>query len=97
MILGIDIGSRGALALLNPQGDLLEVTDMPVLRDGPKGRPAVNAPLLAVLIYHWHAKQAFVETVGARRGEGAIGAFAFGRSRGAVEGVLAASGVTAAH
>lgn len=97
MIVGIDIGSRGALALVSDKGDLLELADMPVLRDGPKGRPAVNAPLLAELIYRWHAKQAFIEHVGARPGEGAVGAFAFGRSRGVVEGVLAACGVPATH
>jgi crossover junction endodeoxyribonuclease RuvC len=97
MILGVDIGTRGALALLNPQGDLLEVADMPVLRDGPKGRPAVNGLLLAEIVFRWHAKQAFIEHVGARPDEGAVGAFAFGRSRGVVEGVLAACGVPASH
>ena len=35
----------------------------------------------------------FVEHVSARPGEGAVGAFAFGRSRGVIEGVLAAAGV----
>jgi crossover junction endodeoxyribonuclease RuvC len=40
-IIGIDIGSQGAIALLTPGGDLLEVVDMPILRDGPKGRPNV--------------------------------------------------------
>jgi crossover junction endodeoxyribonuclease RuvC len=93
MILGIDIGTHGALALLTPDGQLVEIADMPVLRDGPKGRPAVNAPLLAELVYRWHATQAFIEHVGARPGEGAVGAFAFGRSRGVIEGVLAAAGV----
>jgi crossover junction endodeoxyribonuclease RuvC len=97
MILGIDVGTRGALARLNLQGELIDVADMPVLRDGPKERPAVNAPLLADLIYRWHAKQVFIEHVGARPGEGAVGAFALGRSRGIVEGVLAACGVPATH
>lgn len=97
MIIGIDIGSRGALALLSPAGELLEVADMPVLRDGPKGRPAVNGPLLVELMRRWQAKQAFIELVGVRPGEGAVGAFAFGRSRGIVEGVLAACGVPATH
>jgi crossover junction endodeoxyribonuclease RuvC len=46
-IIGIDIGSQGAIALLTPADDLLEVVDMPILRDGPKGRPNVNAALLA--------------------------------------------------
>ncbi|WP_400769346.1 hypothetical protein [Methylosinus sporium] len=96
-LIGIDIGVKGALALLSPNGDLLEVVDMPTLDDGPKGRPAVNPPLLAELVYRWHAGHAFIELVGARPGEGAVGAFAFGRSRGVVEGVLGAAGIPATH
>jgi crossover junction endodeoxyribonuclease RuvC len=49
--------------------------------------------LLAEFVFRSHATQAFVEYVGARPGEGAVGAFAFGRSRGVVEGVLGACGV----
>lgn len=93
-ILGIDIGAAGALAVLSPDGDLIEVADMPILHDGPKNRATVNGPLLSELVYRWHATEAFVEHVSARPGEGAVGAFAFGRSRGVVEGVLAACGVT---
>jgi hypothetical protein len=52
-------------------------------------------PLLAEIIFRSHATAAFVEFVGARPGEGAVGAFSFGRSRGVVEGVLAAAGVPA--
>jgi hypothetical protein len=94
-ILGIDVGAAGALALITPGGELIDSADMPVLRDGPKNRAAVNAPLLAELVYRWHATEAIVEHVSARPGEGAVGAFAFGRSRGVVEGVLAACGVPA--
>jgi crossover junction endodeoxyribonuclease RuvC len=93
MILGIDIGAQGALALLSPEGSLLEIADMPILRDGPKNRANVNAPLLAEIVYRWQATQAFVEYVGARPGEGPTGAFAFGRSRGVIEGVCAAGGL----
>lgn len=96
-VIGIDIGSRGALALLSPAGDLLDVADMPTLRDGPAKRPNVNAPLLANIVRSWQASRAFVEYVGARPGEGPVGAFAFGRSRGVVEGVLGACGVPAIH
>jgi hypothetical protein len=92
-IIGIDIGSKGALALLSPAGELLEIEDMPILRDGPKSRPNVNAPLLAEIVYRWHATQAFVEYVGARPGEGPTGAFSFGRSKGVIEGVCAAAGL----
>jgi hypothetical protein len=69
---------------------------MPVLSDGPKGRRSVNAPLLAAIIFKSHASLAFVEFVGARPGEGAVGAFAFGRSRGVIEGVLGAAGIPCA-
>lgn len=93
VLLGIDVGTCGAIAVVTATGDLLAVYDMPVLSDGPKGRPAVNAALLAELIYKSGAHRAVVEFVGARPGEGAVGAFAFGRSRGVVEGVLGAAGV----
>jgi len=72
---------------------LLEISDMPTLHDGPKGRRAVNAPLLASIVFKSHAVHAFVEYVSARPGEGPTGAFAFGRARGVIEGVLAAAGI----
>ena len=95
-IIGIDIGSKGALALLSPTGELLEIEDMPILRDGPANRPNVNAPLLAEIVYRWQATTAFVEFVSARPGEGATGAFSFGRSKGVIEGVCAAAGLPVA-
>lgn len=95
MIVGIDIGAAGALALISPEGELVEVADMPILRDGPKGRPTVNGPLLAELLRRWGPDCAFVEFVGSRPGEGPAGAFAFGRSRGMVEGALATLGIPA--
>jgi hypothetical protein len=35
LVLGIDIGLSGALALLDNDGTLLSVEDMPCLKDGP--------------------------------------------------------------
>ena len=69
--LGIDIGAQGAVAILDQSGALLAIHDIPVLQDGPKGRRAINAPLLASIICKSHADHAFVEGVGARPGEGA--------------------------
>ena len=66
---------------------------MPTLKDGPAGRRNVNAPLLAEIIAKTHASTAYVEFVGARPGESPSGAFAFGRSRGVIEGVCGAAGV----
>ena len=96
LVVGIDIGNAGAIALLETSGELREVFDMPVLADGPAGRRNLNAPLLAEIVAKSHATLAFVEYVGARPGEGAVGAFAFGRSRGVIEGVMAALGLPVA-
>ena len=93
IVLGVDIGRSGALALLTGAGDIVFVADMPVLDDGPAGRPAVNAPLLATILRQWNPTDAYVEFVGARPGEAPSGAFAFGRSRGVIEGVLGTMGV----
>jgi hypothetical protein len=90
--LGIDIGIGGAIAVFE-DGAPIEIHDMPVLGDGPAKRRSVNAPLLAEIIFGSHAEIAFVESVNARPGEGPAGAFAFGRCRGVVEGVLAAAGI----
>jgi crossover junction endodeoxyribonuclease RuvC len=74
---------------VDESGALIEVGDMPTLHDGPAGRRSINAVLLSEIVAKSHATRAFVEHVGARPGEGAVGAFAFGRARGVCEGVLA--------
>ena len=96
LVLGVDAGINGAVAILEASGALLEIYDMPSLADGPAARRTVNAPLLTEVVCNSHAGSAFVEYVGARPKEGAVGAFAFGRSRGVIEGVLAAAGLPVA-
>jgi crossover junction endodeoxyribonuclease RuvC len=93
MMLGIDPGLDGAIATLTPGGDLLAIEDMPSIADGAKGRRALNAPLLWNLIARSHATVAYCELVGPRPTDGVAGAFGFGRSRGILEGVLAAAGI----
>ena len=93
LVIGIDPGLGGALALLTAEGVLLDVADMPVLADGAAGRKAINAPLFAATVRSWGAGLAYVELVGPRPGEGAVGAFGFGRSRGIIEGTLGALAV----
>jgi len=66
---------------------------MPTLHDGPVGRAAVNAALLADLFSGWRAREVFVEFVAARLKEGPAGAFSFGRSRGVFEGACPALGL----
>ena len=96
IIAGIDIGVHGAIAILHvgERRPTVEVHDMPILHDGPvtkagKRRATINGPLLAAIMAQSHADHAYVEHVAARPGEGAVGAFSFGRCRGIIEGVCA--------
>ena len=91
--LGVDVGNCGGLALVTSAGELVAVEPMPVLNDGPKGRPTINAVLLADLVRRWAPASAYVELIGPRPGEAAGGAFSFGRARGLIEGTLAAQGI----
>lgn len=93
IVLGVDIGLNGAVAMLDEDGELIAVEDMPCLPAGPAGRSAIDAPRLANIVRKTRAARAFVEYVSARPGEGPVGAFSFGRSLGLIEGVLAAYGL----
>ena len=89
IVLGIDPGATGAVALLDDTGALLEIHDMPVTLE-PNGRHAVNAPLLAAILAKTHARIAYCEFVGARPTDAKTAAFSFGRARGCIEGVAGA-------
>ena len=91
IVLGIDIGLMGAVAVLDEDSRLIAVEDMPCTGEGPAGRSAIDAPRLASIVRKTRAARAFVEYVSARPGEGPTGAFTFGHcSSGVVAGVLAA-------
>jgi crossover junction endodeoxyribonuclease RuvC len=89
VILGIDPGAHGAVALLDETGQVLAVEDMPSTSEA-NGRTATNAPLLASILARSHARVAFCEFVGARPTDAKVAAFSFGRSRGVIEGVCGA-------
>ena len=92
IILGIDPGLSGALALYDTSEQTVEVFDMPVLelvRNG-KTKREVSAQALANLLAAIRIKAAFVERVNAMPGQGVTSVFSFGRSTGIVEGILAA-------
>jgi crossover junction endodeoxyribonuclease RuvC len=88
-ILGIDPGAHGAVALLDEAGNLLEVVDTPSTKEA-NGRIATSAPLLAAILARTHARIAFCEFVSARPTDAKVAAFAFGRSRGVIEGCAGA-------
>ena len=72
-IVGVDPGAHGAIAILDENGQLLGVEDMPTT---PKanGRTATSAPLLATILARTHARVAFCEFVGAQtqRADGCV-------------------------
>jgi crossover junction endodeoxyribonuclease RuvC len=92
VVVGIDPGGHGAVAVLNEAGQLLKVFDMPSTREA-NGRHAVNAPLLAGILARTHARIAFCEFVGARPTDAKVAAFSFGRARGVIEGCAGALGL----
>jgi crossover junction endodeoxyribonuclease RuvC len=93
-VLGIDPGLSGALALLDPKTSEVEVWDFPTFVVGKTGRRVIDEVQLANIIDGIAgtgcAFEAWLEQVGPRPGEGAVGAFSFGRSYGLIRGVLAA-------
>jgi crossover junction endodeoxyribonuclease RuvC len=102
LILGIDPGAHGALALLDASKavpNLLMVRDMPTtqVKRGQREVNEVNAPMLAAMVRDFQKlgqiEAGFVEQVGAMPGQGVSSMFAFGRAFGVLEGVLAGCGV----
>jgi hypothetical protein len=90
----------GAIAALYLDGRLLDVLPLPVLRH-KSGRRELDPVLLAGQI-RWLQSRiplappprlAVVEAVGARPGQGVVSMFGFGRTLGAIEGVLAAMSI----
>lgn len=91
-ILGVDPGARGALAVMDLQGQLLRVIDMPAveMKVGAAMKMRVSPELLAhELSPYWGEAHAWVEQVTAMPGQGVSSMFAFGESFGIVKGVLA--------
>jgi len=95
MICGIDPGISGAIAWLSDSGVLVEVVDLPVVEVvvGKTKRKQLVPGALAKLLSDKRPSMVMLEQVSSRPGEGAVGAFAFGRGYGQIEGVLAALGI----
>jgi crossover junction endodeoxyribonuclease RuvC len=75
--------------VLNENGEFLELVDMPSTPEA-NGRTATNAPLLAGILARAYPRVAFCEFVGARPTDAKVAAFAFGRTRGVIDGCAGA-------
>lgn len=85
-VIGVDPGLSGALALLNVDGRLEVVDDMPAL-DG-----RVVGALLTEWCSYAHVGAVGIELVGAMPGQGVSSMFKFGASAGVVHGAFGVTG-----
>jgi len=88
MIIGIDPGITGAIAVLDLKKNLITLHDMPTQTIGK--RQQVNAHELAAILRGVGACVAYVERVGAMPKQGVSSMFNFGETAGVLRGVLAA-------
>lgn len=96
MIIGIDPGNTGAIAVLDING-FVEVHDMPLMANGKKNQ--VNGAELSKIIRDIRNRaagdvHAVVEKVGAMPGQGVSSMFNFGMGYGVIQGVLAGARVS---
>lgn len=95
-IIGCDPGMTGAIAVLNADGDLIAVHDMPVFavtkRVGGKDKTKrhVNVHELGSLLKDWPGARVVIEQVGPMPRDGAMQAFQFGFGAGALHGAAGA-------
>jgi crossover junction endodeoxyribonuclease RuvC len=93
-IIGIDVGLSGAIAMM--QGETLTgIFDMPTVtldRNG-KSKRQISIPELIAIIDEFKPEEAYIEKVFAMAGQGVTSVFSFGRSLGAIEGVIAARSI----
>lgn len=91
-IIGIDPGITGAIALIDTDACTIALADMPVEPYLKSRKIVANAELMAMLS-RVGPDHVFLEEVGIMPGEGAVGAFAFGRGVGRLEGVVDAMAI----
>jgi len=90
LILGIDVGISGGIALLDG-GRLVEVHDMPTVSKVVNGKKKrrIDARALCEIVANQDINSAFVEIVNAMPNQGVSSMFAFGQASGIAEGVCA--------
>ena len=95
MIVGIDPGLSGALAVMDPrQPAAVEVIDVPVhVLERGKVKCDVDIAGLVGLLTLRPIAHAFVEAVNAMPGQGVVSMFSFGKVFGIILGILGALGV----
>jgi crossover junction endodeoxyribonuclease RuvC len=96
LMAGIDPGVTGAIAWLTLDGALVDVEDLPMaeVKVGKGMRKRLVPAILATMLADRRPSHVYIEEVATRPGEGPVGAFAFGRGFGQLEGLLAGVGIS---
>lgn len=99
MVIGVDPGLSGAIAVISTRGRLIHVTDMPTIlvkRNGKK-KQEIDFEKLGYIFRHYSKDggifEVFVEKVGSMPKQGVSSTFAFGKATGAVLAAPAALGI----
>jgi crossover junction endodeoxyribonuclease RuvC len=93
VIIGIDPGLSGAIALVRADGALVHVEDLPIVATGKKSRLDVPHLVKSLQVID-RVKVAYLENVSAMPMQGVSSSFNFGRTFGEIHGVLVALGFT---
>ena len=89
LVVGIDPGMGGAIAILDVDDWTLKVFDMPTLMAGTGSKRIIDIPAL-VQILREQAVHTVIEKVHSMPGQGVASMFSFGEGDGILQGVLAA-------
>lgn len=90
IIIGIDPGMSGAIAVLDRKGGLVAVYDMPTMPKGAGKKQQVNAAGVSAKIKSFRPAAVYLERVSSMPNQGVSSMFSFGESFGVVRGVTAA-------
>lgn len=87
MIIGIDPGNTGAIAIMDADGRLHEVHDMPLMANGKKQQLNASEIRKIIDIYDPIGTEVVIEKVSAMPGQGTASMFNFGMGFGVLQGV----------
>lgn len=91
IIIGIDPGITGAIAIIDDSGNLVGIHDMPTMPKGAGKKKQINPCSLVGMLSGYGRVTAYLERVSAMPGQGVSGVFTFGECFGVIRGVLAAA------
>ena len=86
LILGIDPGCTGSIALLDDEFNYIDHLLMPTIKTGKSNR--VNGVAIMAFIKHYEISHAYLEQVHSMPKQGVASSFNFGHSAGVIEGII---------